>query len=84
MYSKTTLGNNFPCVSCQGLCTLIYHESLSLPPPCTYVQEGENTVGIAHLRACQGRSYFGQIQLTPKISVQVVQCNGLHSELDPR
>ena len=59
------------------------HEPTLLPPPCTSVHEGENTLGIAQLRACQGRSYSGPIKLTPKISVQAVHCNGLNSGLDP-
>ena len=39
-------------------------------------------MGIAHLRACQGRSYHGPIKLTPKIAVLVVYCTGLHPSLD--
>jgi len=54
------------------------------PTACTYVQEEENTLGIAHLRACQRRSYSGPIKLTPDISVQAVHCYGLHPGLDPR
>ena len=40
-------------------------------------------MGIAHLCACQGRSYSGHIKLTPEISVQAVHCNGLHPGLEP-
>jgi hypothetical protein len=39
-------------------------------------------MGIAHLRACQGRSYSGPIKLTPEILLQAVHCNGLHPSLD--
>ena len=45
---------------------------------------GETTLGIAHLHACQGKSYSGPIRLTPEIMVQAVHCNGLHPSLDPR
>ena len=58
------------------------HVPTPLPPPCTSVHEGENTLGIAQLRACQGRSYSGAIKLTPKAFVQAVYCNGLHPRLE--
>ena len=58
------------------------HVPISVPPPCTSVEEEENTLGIAHLRACQGRSYSGAIKLTLETSVQAVHCNGLHPSLE--
>jgi len=39
-------------------------------------------MGIAHLRACQGKSYYDPIKLTLEITVQSVHCNGLHLSLD--
>ena len=39
-------------------------------------------MGIAHLRACHGRSYFGPVKFTPKITVQAVHCDGMHPSLD--
>jgi hypothetical protein len=81
----TTFGNNLPLyVPYQGSCPPRNYEPVSLPPPCTYVQEGENTLGIAQLRACPGRSQSGPIKLTLEISVQAVRCNGLHPGLGPR
>ena len=47
------------------------------------LQEGENTLNIAQLRACQGRSYSCPIKLTQEILVQEVHCNVLHPGLDP-
>ncbi len=72
MTLKLDLGVNLSlCAFYHGTCTPRKPEplsDLSLPPPCTYVQEGETTLGIAHLCACQGRSYSGPIRLTPKIT----------------
>ena len=56
----------------------------SLPSPCPHVHMGENTLGIAHLSACQGKSYSGPIRLTPEITMQAVHCNNLHPSLDSR
>ena len=47
------------------------------------MQTGETTLGIAHLRVCQGNSYSGPILLTPEIIAQAVHYNGLHPSLDP-
>jgi len=44
----------------------------SLPSPSTLVQEGETTLGIAHLSTCQGKSYSGPIRLTPEIMVHAI------------
>ena len=84
MFTITAFGDILPLrAPCQGLHTPGIHEPISLPPPYTSIQEGENTLGIAQLRACQGRSYPGPIKLTPKIPVQTVRCNGLHPGFDP-
>ena len=49
----TASGNTLPLrAPCQGLHTPGTQEPFSLPPPYTHVQEGENTLGIAQLRAC--------------------------------
>ena len=45
-------------------------------------QEGENTLGIAQLHCCSGRSYSGQIQLTPDVSVNAIHCNGRHPSIE--
>ena len=45
-------------------------------------QEGETTLGIAQLHCCSGRSYSGQIQLTPDISVNAIHCNGRHPSIE--
>ena len=85
--SKTILGTNiFPRAPHHGPCILGNHKPLigfSLPSPCTYVHEGETTLGIAHLRACQEMSYSGPIRLPLAITAQAVHCNGLHPSLDP-
>ena len=44
---------------------------------------GETNLGIAHLRACQGKSYSGHIRLTPKIMAHAVRCDGLLPSLEP-
>jgi len=83
--SNLNLGDNLSlCALCHETCAPRDQEQLglSLPPPCTYVQEGENTLGVAHLRVCQGRSYYGPIRLTQEITVHAVHCNGLHPSLD--
>ena len=81
----TASRDNLPLhAPCQSLHTPGIHEPTTLPPPCTFVQEGGNTLGIAQFHACQGRSYSSPIKLILEISVHAVHCNGLHPCLESR
>ena len=44
----------------------------------TLLQEGARAFGISELGCCAGKSYTGAIQITDKVSVRAVHCNGLH------
>ena len=54
----------------------------TLPLVLLRTQEGETTLGIAHLHCCSGRSYSGQIQLTADTYVNAIHCNGRHPSFD--
>jgi len=69
-----------------GPCTPQNHKpfpSFSLPSHGTHAHVGEPTLGIAHMSACQKKSYSGPIRLTPEIMVQVVRYICMHPSLDP-
>ena len=53
----------------------------TLPLALLRSQEGETTLGIAHMKCCSGRSYSDQIQLTPEVSVNAIHCNGRHPSI---
>ncbi len=53
----------------------------ALPAALLHPQEGEETLGIAQFRCCEGKSYSGLIQLTPTVTVNAIHCNGRHPSI---
>jgi len=51
-------------------------------PALLHLHEGEDTLGIAHYRLCDGKSYSRLIQLTSEVAVNAIHCNGRHPSID--
>ena len=52
------------------------------PPALMHLQDGEDTMGIAHYRCCGGKSYSRLIQLTSEVAVNAIHCNRRHPSID--